>query len=349
MSEGTTPPPSPLRSRLWPSLLLLLLGGLVGGWGMHELHERKKVINPNIATTIVPFHQTTGEYTFIQPLLFCRLPESTVLGEKDDLKQDVEDIINGMRRSHPDFEASVYYRDLNRGRWIGVNEEKEYTPASLLKVIIMITYFKEAELDPQILERPIVFTQDQADLLARAPLDRGTELALNTTHTVDDLIERMITTSDNGATYALLANVDNKNLNQVYRDLELENPDASKRDFTINAREYSYFLRILFNATYLERSLSERALSLLNKTEFNDGLTKGIPTNILVSHKYGESISAKGAALNSLELHDCGIIYHPKNPYLLCIMTRGQTLEPLLQGIQAISKKVYEDVSQEEK
>ena len=29
-----------------------------------------------------------------------------------------------------------YYRDLNRGRWIGVNEETEYTPASLLKVVI---------------------------------------------------------------------------------------------------------------------------------------------------------------------------------------------------------------------
>jgi beta-lactamase class A len=346
MSDDHPLPSSRFTLSLLPLALFFLLGCFSGGWGMHELHERQQSVGSEIAQDITQFRENSDEYTFIRPLLYCRLPESTVLGENEGLKKDIETLISSFTKANPGFEASVYYRDMNRGRWIGVNEDKEYTPASLLKVVIMITYFKEAETKPTILENTVTFTQAHADLLARAPLDRGTELTIDQTYTIDDLIRRMIVKSDNGATYALLANIETRSLNQVYRDLELKSPGEAD-DFTINAREYSYFLRILYNATYLERTLSERALSLLSQAEFREGLDKGVPSGILVSHKYGESISASGSSINSLELHDCGIIYQPEKPYVLCIMTRGQTLNPLLQAIQSISKKVYEDVKNE--
>ncbi len=333
------------KLNLTASLFLFLLGSFAGGWGMHELYEQQKSIKSDIAETITQFREETDEYDFIRPLLYCRLPESTVLGEKEDLKNEIKNRIEEIVRSNPGFEASVYYRDLDRGRWIGVNEETAYTPASLLKVVIMITYFKIAETDPNSLGHLITYTEQHADLLARAPLDRGTELVIGETYTVDELINRMITKSDNGATYALLSNIDNKNLNQVYRDLELRVPDGVRSGFTINAREYAYFLRILYNATYLERSLSERALSMLNRTSFYEGIVQGVPKSVPVSHKYGESITTNGTALNSLELHDCGIVYHPDNPYLVCIMTRGNDIKTLLGAIQSISKIIYESVA----
>lgn len=347
MSDEPSSHTTSTKQKLATSLLLLLLGGLAGGWSIHELHEKQRTINQGVAQSILPFHEDTDEYDFIRPLLFCRLPESTILGENEDFKKSLQQEIAFMKKMNPELEASVYYRDLNRGRWVGVDEELEYTPASLLKVIILITYFKKAETDPESLLRLITFTDFHAELLARAPLDRGTELVVGQSYTAEDLLTRMIVKSDNGAAYALLANVDTKNLNQVYLDLELKNPDQANGEFAISVREYSYFLRILFNATYLQRDLSERALTLLSQSEFAEGINKGVPSGIPVAHKYGESIKAGGNSVSSLELHDCGIVYHPKNPYLLCIMTRGKELEPLIQTIQNISKKVYEHAAED--
>lgn len=344
MNDTDRPPRAPLFLPLILPVILTAIISAAGGALFVYFFHLQAPIEPAIAEGITQFRETNNEYDFIRPLLYCRLPESTSLGEKEDLKKEIEKTISELTQSNPTLEASVYYRDLNRGRWIGVNEEKEYTPASLLKVVIMITLFKEVENRKTDLSEEVLFTQAYADLLDKEPLDRGTELEVGKSYTVDDLISRMIVKSDNGAAYALLARIASKNLNQVYRDLELRNPEEVNGAFTINAREYSYFLRILYNSTYLGREMSERALSLLNQAEFHDGLVQGVPPSIPVAHKYGESIPLKKIPAGIIELHDCGIVYHPERPYLLCIMTRGNQVDALLQTIQNISKKVYEDV-----
>lgn len=50
-------------------------------------------------------------------------------------------------------------------------------------------------------------------------------------------------------------------------------------------------------------------------------------------------------AVNSRELHDCGIIYHPYRPYLLCVMTSGKDFQGLKDTIQAISTLTYQEVN----
>jgi hypothetical protein len=44
------------------------------------------------------------------------------------------------------------------------------------------------------------------------------------------------------------------------------------------------------------------------------------------------------------QLHDCGIIYYPGNPYLLCVMTRGTDWSALEKTIQTISAMTYKEV-----
>ena len=41
------------------------------------------------------------------------------------------------------------------------------------------------------------------------------------------------------------------------------------------------------------------------------------------------------------QLHDCGIIYYPGNPYLLCVMTRGDSFGELSSTIRDISDIIY--------
>jgi hypothetical protein len=81
-------------------------------------------------------------------------------------------------------------------------------------------------------------------------------------------------------------------------------------------------------------------LSLLVQSDFGGGLQSGVPPNIKVANKFGERILESGEK----QLHDCGIIYYPDNPYQLCIMTSGNNFKELEKIIREISKEVYEEV-----
>lgn len=63
---------------------------------------------------------------------------------------------------------------------------------------------------------------------------------------------------------------------------------------------------------------------MLKDSEFRGGLVAGVPSNIMVAHKFGES-----KLNNEKQFHDCGIVYFPKNQYLLCVMSRSSIMETL--------------------
>lgn len=55
----------------------------------------------------------------------------------------------------------VYVRNLNNGPWFGINENEKYSPASLMKVPILMTFLKWIELDPSILMKKILVNEDK--------------------------------------------------------------------------------------------------------------------------------------------------------------------------------------------
>jgi hypothetical protein len=101
---------------------------------------------------------------------------------------------------------------------------------------------------------------------------------------------------------------------------------------------------VLYNSTYLGRENSERALKLLSETDFSEGIESGVPNNVLVSEKFGEvrMTDANGNLLGK-QINNCGIVYYPGHPYLLCVMTKGQGDDVKgLEGVVAsISRIVY--------
>ena len=118
-------------------------------------------------------------------------------------------------------------------------------------------------------------------------------------------------------------------------------------NYKISASDYSLFFRVLYNATYLSDDYSEEALSILGKATFNQGITEPLPKGTVVAHKFGVRVySTPDTSNNSsaLELHDCGIVYLPNNPYFLCVMTHGSSLGALETRIQGISSLVYNAV-----
>jgi hypothetical protein len=98
------------------------------------------------------------------------------------------------------------------------------------------------------------------------------------------------------------------------------------------------------NVTYLSSEYSERALKLLSETTYLNGLVAGVPKGVTVAHKFGEHVfSAKGVA-TGVELSDCGIVYYPAHPYLLCVMTSVKDEVTAATIIANISKVTYSAV-----
>jgi hypothetical protein len=121
----------------------------------------------------------------------------------------------------------------------------------------------------------------------------------------------------------------------------------------MTAKDFSYFLRVLYNSTYLKKDLSEKALELLNTVDFKDGLVAGVPNNITVAHKFGIkgdfANNDKNQVVNR-ELHDCGIVYHNQRPYLVCIMTKGNSsLQDSESVLKNISSMIYQAVDKDYK
>jgi beta-lactamase class A len=131
-------------------------------------------------------------------------------------------------------------------------------------------------------------------------------------------------------------------LNQVYRDFHFDVRKILESEDNMSPKEYARFLVALQTASYLDPVFSEKALSLLEQSDFKQGLAANLPRNIKVAHKFGE----RGYLDNdTLQLHDCGIIYHPSSPYILCVMTRGTNIRDQTNAIASISSAVFKAVT----
>jgi hypothetical protein len=292
---------------------------------------------------ISPIRESDLDYKFIRPLLTFNVPSA---GEESDLKILKNNIIKLVENKKDNKELtdfSLFVSELDKGRWIGVNETQIYTAASLWKVSLMMAYFKEAQQDSKILEQKLVYTKAMNDLTGSAKFDTPSELRLDESYRIDDLISRMIIDSDNGAKTLLLANIDETSLVALFNDLTVPNPLIN--DYVISPLNYSLFFRVLYNGSYLNHKMSEKALSLLAQAKFTDGLPAGLPNGLTVSHKFGEHITARDNKIIAVELHDCGIVYYEPSPYFICVMTKGPVLDNLKSTIKDVSSLVYQKLS----
>jgi len=187
----------------------------------------------------------------------------------------------------------------------------------------------------------MLYKPDQSDGVADVMqnIKPSQTLEFGKEYTVEELIRRMIVYSDNGAATLLYAQLNADYLSSIYSDMGVEQPNIGRTENYMSVSEYAAFFRILYNASYLNRDMSEKALNLLSKSEYKNGLLAGVPADIVVSHKFGERIYD-----NIFQLHDCGVIYHPKSPYILCLMTRGENFANLEGAIKDISKGVYDEI-----
>lgn len=303
------------------------------GWASHIMYQRYH--GHNYRRVALPgFHYTN-------PLLDVELPEGVdISNEPIPFKHKIEAFVKKQISGKQATEIAVYYRDLHDGPWFGINEDIPFNPASMMKVPVMIAILKRAERDPYLLSRTLSY-DGKTDMSAMQRIEPQHTITPLRPYSIEELLRYMMSYSDNNATAVLYNELDPRELNAVLDGMDIENrPNDDENSVTVHG--YSGFFRILFNASFLNREMSEKALQLLTMQDFPQGLAAGVPKGIEIAAKYGENV--RGMKGEIKQLHEFGIVYHPKHPYIIGIMTRGNDFDIQTGILSSISRMIYAEV-----
>lgn len=336
LATGTVPMQSILAPFLRPRRVLLVTLALLAG-------------GPSAAAADTPAaRDATGCFQsrwlnrhVCEPAVISKVPYAS-------LKQSLSRYIDEQKRAGTLTEAGIYFRDLEDGPHFGVNEYASFAAASLLKLPLVIQYLMLAEDDPGLLQLRLSVPEDAGPMYAIAypspePLEPGR------TYTIEDLLRRTVAHSDNVA-FLLL----NQYLVQRYggEDFILESyrqlglvPEFGRSDYVISVARYAALFKLVYQAAFLNADSSDKLVRMLQQSSFKAGLERGVPAAVKVAHKFGErGLGDPGSTDGLRQLHDCGIVYFPGNPYTLCVMTQGHDYAQLERVIAEISRRVYQEV-----
>lgn len=310
-------------------LILVLAVGVASGFFIAKKYANKKCVLSN--------------FKYISEDLTCNstpvVSKKSYTSFKNKLDSKVQEKIDENKIKT----AAVYFRDLRQGPTFGIREYDKYAPASLLKLPILLTYLSLEDNIPELSQVRLYYKDSGYPTEQYYPPKKT--LQENVPYSIEELLDYMIVYSDNRAYYVLLDYLveisPNKDLLQeTYFDLGLIDPQTPA-DNTITVKSYSAIFTQIFFGSFLDKNgMSEHTLSLLAQSDYDVGIKAGVPKDVEVAHKFGERSGFEG---DLKQLHDCGIIYYPENPYLLCVMTQGQNFDDLSATIGMISKMVYEE------
>lgn len=283
-----------------------------------------------------PCHQSPWLARYVcEPVVISKVPYAS-------LKQRLTDYVEQKKTDGVLIDAGIYFRDLESGPHFGVNEYANYAAASLLKLPLVVQYLMLAEEDPGLLKLQLVVPPGM-DPLYNVIYRPSETLIPGSAHSVDDLLHRTMAYSDNVSFMMLRQYLIDRYgsesfILESYRQLGLV-PEVVDRDPVISVSRYASMFKLIHSASVLSANMSEKLVLIMAEPGFDVGLVRGVPKTVPVAHKFGEM-----ARDDVVQLHDCGIVYFPDNPYVLCVMTRGHTHHDLEKIIGEISGMVYAEV-----
>lgn len=298
---------------------ICLLIGVLGGFFVSREFAPKTVSSPKEIASLYPF---------LSPRIFA-INQNDILINFVDLRKQLIDYIGSIKDS-----LGLYFEYLPSGNSIGVNSSNEYIFVSLLKLPVVMAVYKQVEQGHVSIDDTLTIQQDDLDNQFGTLYKSGA----GTKITVKDAILKTIADSDNTAKNALGHVITNDDILDVLDSLDIPQ-DADKNTPVVSPKNYSSILRSLYLSSYLTRKYSNLLLNDMTLSHFNDEIAQPIPNTIKVAHKIGVHEPSSDTPVYS----DCGIVYLPKRPYILCIMTKSPS-DKAKEYMQTISKMIYDYV-----
>ncbi len=275
------------------------------------------------------FQQAPLEYPLLSKRIFQQNPNDYVVNFYP-LRTQLRDTVAAWGQTF-----SFYFEYLPTGSSIGVNEKQDFVGASLLKLPMVMAYYKQREKNGlDFGDKTVTIEQKHLDALFGQLWKRGE----GATVSLGEAARLALVDSDNTAFNILSNYVAPEAFTEVYEGLDIDLvSDVVKKQTFISAKSYGSILKALYFSAVLREQHSHMILELLTQTKFDDKLQAPIPKNILVAHKIGASVGEQ-------IYQDCGIVYAPKRNYLLCMFSQSAEGEAR-KRMQEISRLVYAYIS----
>ncbi len=274
--------------------------------------------------------QSRELYSFLSPRIFIE-NQNDIFLNFIPLRQQLNAYVSAQHTP-----ISIYFEYLPSGVSIGINEKEEYVLASLLKIPVSMAAYESIRVGKLSEQTLLTVRESQIDPHYGDLWQKGSGYQL----TLADAIRIMLTKSDNTAARVVFDSLPQGTVERIFDRLDI--PKILDQDEpVITAKNYSSILKSLYFSSILSKEDSNKILRMLTQTDFTDRLVAGVTSGILVAHKIGVHTYPKSQ--DSI-FTDCGIIYEPKRPYIVCVMMRG-TEEKAKTKIAEISKIIYAYVS----
>lgn len=271
------------------------------------------------------------KYPFLSKRIFVE--------NQNDIIINFSPLRNALRTYHENsgHSFSLYFEYLPSGSSIGIDDRTSFEIASLVKTPLVMTVYKEIEKGN--IKATDILTLDEEDIQIGKGFGDTWKNAKGTSLTIEEAIKRTLQQSDNATANMLLDVTTEESINELFDDLDIERDDDGKIR-TVSTKSYSSILRSLYLSSYLTNESSNMILNTLSETDFKNKIEAGVPKNIKVAHKIGvweTTVNGKEVDVYS----DCGIIYAPARPYILCIMAKENEMKAA-EHMSKLSKMIYD-------
>lgn len=243
---------------------------------------------------------------------------------------------------------AIHFTDLRSGANFTINPDMKFVPASLLKIPILIAVYKFEESYPGSLSKKIPHQATHQNNMDMQLIENEAFVyQMNKQYSVQEYLEIMIRYSDNDATLSLLKFLDAERpgfINKVEKDLGASIPNTvGNMEDIVQVGHFSKLMTAVYEAKYLDLAHSEAALKLLSSSRYPEGFRKKLPADLRIAHKYGVRFNISNINPTiPVQLNQVAIIYHPKGPFLLSVMTKGNKLETLRSVLQESAFIAYD-------
>ncbi len=227
----------------------------------------------------------------------------------------LENQLENLGSLYPTVEPSVFVWDYETGNYAGINSDKLYSAASIIKIPVLIQLFRSIEAG-QLTIYDTMILKDYYRAEGSGSLQFKAE---NSVWTIDDLARLMITESDNSATNMIMAKLGSMyDVNSGIRQWGLSQtqvktwlPDMGGTNFT-TTEDLARMLYNLDNPNFLSVSSREKMFDYMGHVHNDRLLPAGLGAGASIVHKTGDIGKMLG---------DAGIVYAPNGKkYIVAIM-----------------------------
>jgi beta-lactamase class A len=249
-----------------------------------------------------------------------------------------EQLVDVLRRQVPaQGTVGLYVNNLTTGAEAQINGDLPFAAASLYKLPIMTEVIRQARSRRLDLDQSVVVGRQHW-----VPGSGVLQARIGESVPLRELLRLAIAESDNIAAMVLLSVVGLDTVNQTMQEMGLRStrlldyraPGAytGTGPYTTTAADTGRLLAAIASGTLVDQEGSEGALRLMEHEQAKDWLGEGLPWWVKIAHKWGE---IPGAA------HDAGIIFTPRQRYVIVVLTEGLDANGSARYIGEVSRAVF--------